>query len=113
MNFDEINIIYKVNKDDKEVKIFGSDFVERNKNKCKIIYEGKEEELKEKIKIKSSWFSKKINKLEIKLKGILNINNMSGMFNECRALSSLPDISKWNTYNVNYMSYIFKVCSAL
>ena len=86
MNFDEINIIYKVNKDDNEIKIFDSNFVERNMNKCKIIYEGKEEELKEKMIIKSSWFSKKINKLEIKLKGILNITDISDMFSCCSSL---------------------------
>ena len=58
MNHDEINIIYKV-KDDNEIKIFGHDSVERNKNKCKIIYEEKEEELKEYMKVNTSWFSKK------------------------------------------------------
>ena len=93
MNFDEMNIIYKVNEDDNEVNIFDSLFVERNKNKCKIIYEGKEEELKEKMEIYKSWFSKKINKLEIKLKGINNVTNMSYMFYGCSSLSSLPDIT--------------------
>ena len=29
------------------------------------------------------------------------------MFNECLSLSSLPDISKWNTNNVTNMSGIF------
>ena len=32
------------------------------------------------------------------------IINMKGMFSECNSLISLPDISKWNTSNVNYMS---------
>ena len=113
MNFDEINIIYKVNKDDNEVKIFDSGFVERNKNKCKIINLGKEEELKEKIKIYTSWFSKKMDKLEIKLKGILNITDASNMFSYCSSLSSLPDISKWNTSNVTNMSFMFSWCSSL
>ena len=94
MNFDEINIIYKVNEDDNEVKLFDLDFVERNKNKCKIIYEGEEEELKEKMEIYTSWFSTKINQLEIKLKGILNITDMSDMFSYCSSLLSLPDIPK-------------------
>ena len=35
------------------------------------------------------------------------------MFYGCSSLSSLPDISKWNTNNVNYMSNIFKGCSSL
>ena len=31
-------------------------------------------------------------------------SNMSYMFVNCSSLLSLPDISKWNTNNVNYMS---------
>ena len=31
----------------------------------------------------------------------------------CESLKSLPDISKWNTENVNDMSYIFSQCSSL
>ena len=43
-----IEIIYKISKTDKnKIKIFGSRFVENNKDKCKIIYEEKEYELKE------------------------------------------------------------------
>ena len=45
----------------------------------------------------------------IKLKGIKNITDMSYMFYECSKLSSLPDISKWNTSNVKDMSYIFYI----
>ena len=33
-----------------------------------------------------------------------NIIDMSYMFSNCRSLSSLPDISKWNTNNVTDMS---------
>ena len=36
-----------------------------------------------------------------------------GMFNNCSSLSSLPDISKWNTNNVTDMSYLFYNCSLL
>ena len=56
---------------------------------------------------------KKINKLEIKLKGILNITSMSYMFDGCSSLSSLPDISKWNTNNVTNMSDMFVNCNKL
>ena len=38
---------------------------------------------------------------------------MSGMFYDCSSLSSLPDISKWNTNNVTDMSHIFYGCSSL
>ena len=43
---DEISIIYNTNKN-KEIKIFGEEFVENNKNKCKIIYKGEYYELNE------------------------------------------------------------------
>ena len=38
---------------------------------------------------------------------------MNHMFNKCSSLSSLPDISKWNTNNVTNMSYMFRSCSSL
>ena len=103
MNIDEINIIYK-KKDNNIITIFGYKFVERNKNNCKLIIEGKEEDLKEKINL--------LNKdmIEIKLKGITNVTDMSYMFYECSSLSSLPDISKWNTSNVTDMGGMFTGC---
>ena len=39
-----------------------------------------------------------------------NVINMRNMFNSCTSLSSLPDISKWNTNNVTDMSYMFSWC---
>ena len=33
------------------------------------------------------------------------------MFSNCSSLSSLPDISKWNTNNVIEIYYIFDGCS--
>ena len=35
---------------------------------------------------------------------------MSAMFFGCKSLSSLPDISKWNTSNVTDMSFMFYEC---
>ena len=35
------------------------------------------------------------------------------MFEKCSSLTSLPDISKWNTNNVINMSSIFCKCSSL
>ena len=39
--------------------------------------------------------------------------NLSYMFYECKALISLPDISKWNTENVKKMEKMFYGCSSL
>ena len=104
----EINIIYEINRK-KNIRIFGSNFVKNNKNICKMIIDNKEYEITEKYKVKS----KNNNKLKIKLKGIDNVTDMSYMFEGCSSLSSLPDISKWNTNNVTDMSYMFYGCSSL
>ena len=53
----EITLIYNI-KDDQvkqkqEIKIFGSTFVKNNKDKCKIIFNNKEMELKEILKMNS------------------------------------------------------------
>ena len=40
-----------------------------------------------------------------------NVINMSSMFRGCSSLSSLPDISKWNTNNVTNLWRIFYGCS--
>ena len=108
----EINIIYNTNKDDinKDViNIFGSEFVENNKNICKMIIDNEEYEITEKYNIKNY----NNNNLIIKLKGIDNITNMNGMFDSCSTLISLPDFSKWNTNNVISMGWIFSECSSI
>ena len=35
---------------------------------------------------------------------------MSSMFSGCNSLISLPDLSKWNTSNVENMSHMFSGC---
>ena len=42
-----------------------------------------------------------------------NVNNMSSMFYYCESLNNLPDISKWNTTNVTDMSSMFYNCKSL
>ena len=124
-----IKLIYYVNKE--RVKILGhiflmnnknkckviynnkkynitEEFIENNKNNCKIIIDNKEQELIEYLKINKN---EKI--LKIKLKEIKSITNMSCMFDGCNSLTSLPDISNWNTNNVTDMSGIFCRCNSL
>ena len=38
---------------------------------------------------------------------------MEGIFSGCSSLSTLPDISKWNTKNVKNMEYFCYGCSSL
>ena len=119
----------------KNIKIFGENFVKNNLNKCKIIIGDKE------LKLCSYLPKIFINKnfIEIKLKIIKPLTNMkdmffkcqyliyfndnnlntsevidiSGMFYECRKLSSISDISKWKTSKIRDMNSMFKGCSLL
>ena len=114
-DLDKIILKYKI--DDigyfsKDIIIFGEDFVKNNKNICKIILNEKEIELTTYLNININQL-KNNNILEIKLKGIKNITNMSSMFSKCKSLTSLPDISNWNTQNVTDMSYMFNNCKSL
>ena len=105
-NNDEITLIYKINNNDKKIKIFGSEFVNNNKNICKIIYEGEEIELKEYFNVERN-----SEKLEIKLKGINKITIANKIFYECPNLESMPDIIKWDLSKVTEMKDMFKGCN--
>ena len=72
---DEILIEYKLDKNQNDVQIFWNIFVINNKDKCKIIIEGKEYELEQKYKLTKC--NKKNNLLKIKIKGNNNITNNS------------------------------------
>jgi hypothetical protein len=93
-----IIIKYKINKNEKKIKIFNIDFVNNNKDKCKIIYNNKEMELKKIIKINNCEINN--DQLKIILKGINKITDASHMFNWITSLISLPDIDKWDTSNI-------------
>ena len=119
-DINKLKIYYNFNKDKKQIKIFGKEFVENNKEKCKLYIEGKEYELMEYFDTKNIKEIK--DQLEITLVGIKNITNASymfsgreGMFNDEKfeSLLSVPDIPKWNTINVTDMKYMFFCCSSL
>ena len=67
-----------------------------------MIIDYKEYELSEKFNFK--YYNKDI--LEIKLKGIDNITDMSFMFYRCTSLLYISEYSKWNTDNVTNISYM-------
>ena len=104
-----ITIKYKIDKDN--IKIFGKEFVDNNKNNCIIEYKEKEDELKENFVV--SKCNKKVDILEIKLKIINKINDFSDMFFNCKSLLSLPDIANLDTSNVIKMNGMFRGCSSL
>ena len=106
-----INIDYK-EKIKKEIgetisreKLFGERFVKNNKNKCKMIINGKTEEICSYLKNYHEILNK--GKLEIKLIYIKNISDISFMFSGCLSLISLPNISKMNLINITNIRGIF------
>ena len=107
----EISMEYNI-EDETRIKIFGNTFVKNNKNKCKIVFENKEYDLIEHFNIKK-YSKEKYDKLNLKLRYINNITDMSCLFSGCVSLLSLPDISKWNTFNIKNMEDIFYYCKSL
>ena len=43
----------------------------------------------------------------------INLNDMSSLFNGCLSLLSIPDISKWEIKNVCDMQCVFKRCTKI
>jgi len=106
----KITIIYKINKNNK-IRLFGKKFVENNKENCKIIINNIEQDLCEELNILENF--KNMQKLEIILKEIKQINNISHIFEDCVSLLSLPNISELDTKNITNMCYMFSNCSSL
>jgi len=108
----EINILYDINNFQKEknvIKIFGNKFVQKNMCNCIMIIHNTKYLLTTEFNVEN--YNNDI--LNIKLRGIENIIDMSDMFKDCISLISLPDISKWNTSNIINMSGIFRGCLSL
>ena len=108
---DFVVIEYKIEKNEKKIKIFHEKFVKTNKQFCKILYRDEEYELKEYIEINKDDFNKDF--LSIKLKGINNIIDASYMFSECNSLMSSSDLSIWNTSNLQCIDRMFYGCISL
>jgi surface protein len=107
---DEITLIYKTGEYKKgdKIKLFGEQFVINNKKICSIIHNKKQYDLIDYFELPE------VNKegtLEIKLKGIKFISNISGIFSYNYKLLSSPDISEWNTFNIQNMSQAFSGCA--
>ena len=109
LSLNEMTIKY-ILKDDKKIQLFGGEFIKRNKGKCKLIINGKEEELYQYLDSKNLGNVKYI---EIKLVEKKKITDMSKMFCNCMNLYSLPDISNWDTSLVTNMSFMFCCCISL
>ena len=108
---DKIKIIYKIKKDkikDNKITIFNKNFVEKYRDICKIVVEGKSYELTEFFNLENC--PENNDTLEIELKKIRYLTNLRMMFYGCKSLFSLPNISEWNFINVNNIEYMFAGC---
>ena len=117
MNFDNLTdsnileIIFnpELNKESK-LRILGKKFVNNNKNKCKIIFNNKEYELKEYLDDIDKNYNDK-NSISMNLMLNNDITNISYMFAYCKTLIKINNISKFNTSKVINMNNIFTGCS--
>ena len=110
---DKITMIYIIEKRNDGINILGKDFVENNRNNCKMIINKKEYDINNYIKYDEYYINKSDNFLTIILTGINKINDASYTFYECSSLRSLPDISEWNTKNVKNIGCMFYGCISL
>ena len=95
-NFIEFEIIYKLNQN--ETKIFDYSFIDKNKDKCKIIYKNKEYELKKYFEdIDNNYKNKE--KISFILKINKNITHFNHMFSGCKELLLIRDKSQINIFN--------------
>ena len=134
----EMSINFNVPKKSDKIKIFGKEFIKNNKN-LKIKIEEQEKEINEFAEINESIRNKgelnvilrDINKItnmshlfsccrllkeikEIKYFDSQNITNISNIFNDCLSLESIHrDISQWDTSQITDMSFMFRNCSLL
>ena len=130
----KITLIYK-NMPGENIKLFGSKFIENNKEKCWMVIDFTKTDIKEyykptheatklsvilalsnKVHDISYMFHKCSSLISIPDFNDMNLNNitnMSNMFSGCTLLQSCPDISQLRTNNVNDMSYLFNECSSL
>ena len=129
-NKNEINIIYKTDKEGIE-NIFGYQFVENNKNNIELKINGNKNELVKRYKLEKGEnnitiiIKNKITNLEnmfYNCKSLINIkeleyldtkdiNNFSGMFNECSSLSDIKGLENWNVSNGKNFRAMFLECS--
>ena len=115
-NKNSMTIKYRINKYDNQIKIFGKQFINKNQYNCKMIVEGKEQNISEKIDVNEKMKKQRV--LEIKLIEKRTINDMSYLFggdyiDNCKSLIELPDIDNWDTTNIQDMSRMFKYCELL
>ena len=88
MNSNEIDIIYKYDKNLNKIKLFGENFVNNNKNNCILLINNDLKELCEYYEIKEN------KNITVKLIEKNKMRDVSYMFYECKSLLSIINFSK-------------------
>ena len=91
-------------KNDSQIKLFGSDFVKRNIDKCKIIYNEKGYDLMEYFKLDNNYNHNDSIKIQLRINN--NITDISYIFYECKELLSISDLSS-NNFNITDINKSF------
>ena len=135
-NYTIINLIYYKNEKENDLdNIFGSKFVENNKDNITLIINDNDEEIpliskynlnkgkndiqmviKNKLTNLENMFygCKSLQNIdELKYLDTENVNNFSCMFSWCSSLSNISALENWKVSNVNNFSYMFSECSSL
>ena len=105
-----ITAIYKINHNEKILKILDDKFIKNNIKNCKLIIDNKELNLTYKYPIKNK---RNNSQIEIKIKIINSLTDISYMFYECSSLISLPDICNLDTSKITNMKFLFTKCDSL
>ena len=115
--FNECILKYQLNPKDNKIQIFGSEFVNNNRNYCKLKFKNNDNKYENENEIHEYYKYTKTNEneiLEIKLIMNKNISNINCFFNECSSLISISDdITYWDISNIKHMSNVFSGCSSL
>ena len=107
----EIKIRYNNNKNEKEIAFLGKEFIDKNQKKIEIYYNGKNIDIKKNYNKQKFKFTNDI--IEIKLKLLSELTDMSHMFNDCSSLIEIYDIEKIDTGKVTKMDFLFCGCHSL
>ena len=108
----EVTMVYSLSQHQTELKIFGEEFVKNNIERCKMILDGKEQELKSIVPAKP-FHDKLRDKIKVKLIDINKVVDMSFIFHECKNLYSCNDLNKWKTTKIKDMHKLFFGCTQL
>ena len=82
-----------------QIQLFDYGFVDKNKDKCKIIYDEKEYDLIEYFKFNNNYNHNDSIKIQLRINN--NITDISHMFDECKELLSISYLSVDN-FNITY-----------